>query len=229
MEIHESERFLKQIKKARQELKYNRQNFWNKNRINFRNNIKSLVSFFKPPEGWNVNIIASHFLLDRGIAMPYDKDVWSFSDVVSGTEAQGKEIVVFFNRADLEFLSAPALLPIVVHEMKHVEQVARDKEKYVLSTFNDEINRKYEEEADKEVKKFSDEFRKQNILEKVLFCYDKEGWKGARKIADYLFKEANNSFGGGYDQEMKEEEYKTLLKAEEERDIDIFIDYFIVF
>jgi hypothetical protein len=227
MELKDSEKFLKQVKKARQELKYNRANFWTKNKDNFRNNIKTLCSYFPAPAGWNLNIIASHFLLDRGEGMPYDKDVWSFSDVVSGTEAQGKEIIVFFNRADLEFLSAPALLPIVIHEMVHVVQVSEDKVDYILSTFDDEVSRKYEGLADIEVKKYSDEFRKQNVMEKVLFCYDKEGWKGARKIADYLFKEAQDSFGGGYDQDMLKEEYDALLKAEEEKDIDLFVDYFI--
>jgi hypothetical protein len=228
MEQKDTERFLRQIKKARQELKYNRANFWTKNKDNFRNNIKTLCGFFPAPQGWNLNIIASHFLLERvETGMPYDRDVWSFSDVVSGTESQGKEIVVFFNRADLEFLSAPALLPIVVHEMIHVIQAATDKEKYVMATFDDEVSKKYEKQADSEVKKYSEEFRKQNVMEKVLFCYDKEGWKGARKIADYLFKEAQNAFGGGYDQDMTKIEYEKLLEAEEEKDIDVFIDYFV--
>lgn len=227
MEPKDSDKFFKQIKKARQELKYNRSNFWTKNKDNFRNNIKTLCGYFPAPTGWNLNIIAAHFLLDRGEGMPYDRDVWSFSDVVSGTESQGKEIVVFFNRADLEFLSAPALLPIVVHEMVHVVQAATDKEKYLTSTFNDETSRKYENLADGEVKKYSGEFRKQNVMEKVLFCYDKEGWKGARKIADYLYKEAQNAFGGGYDQDMLKVEHDKLLEAEKEHDLDIFIDYFI--
>ena len=89
-------RFLRQIKKARHELKYNRENFWRKNKINFINNIKTLLSFFKFPEGWTVNIIASHFLLDKE-AMPYDKDVWSFSDIIAATKNQGFDIIIFFD------------------------------------------------------------------------------------------------------------------------------------
>ena len=227
MEVKDSERFLRQIKKARQELKYNRENFWSKNKVNFRNNLKTLISFYKFPDGWNVSTIASYFLLDKGEVMPYDHEVWSFVDVVSGTEAQGKDIVVFFNRTDLEFLSLPALIPIVVHEMAHVEQAAKEPEKYIKAVVSDEVNKKYEENAEAEVKKYNEEFRKQNVMEKILFCFDKKSWKGARKMADYLFKEAPESFGGGYDQDMKKEEYETYEKAEEEKDIDIFIDYFI--
>ena len=60
-----------------------------------------------------------------------------------------------------------------------------------------------------------------------MYCFDEEGWKGAKKIVKYLHEESENAFGGGYDQEMKKEEYEIFLKAEEEKDIDIFIDYFI--
>jgi hypothetical protein len=60
-----------------------------------------------------------------------------------------------------------------------------------------------------------------------MFCYDEEGWEGAKKMMDYLYLEAKESFGGGYDQEVKKEEYEAFKKAEDEKDIDIFIDYFI--
>jgi hypothetical protein len=219
-------RYLKQLKKARHELKYNRKEFWNKNRVNFSNNIKTLVSFFNFPEGWTVSIIASRFLLDRQ-TLPFDKDVWSFSDVVGATKAQGFDIVLFFNKTDLEFLSAPALLPIVVHEVAHIFQAAKDTKNYVTSAVDDELSRKYESDADAEARKYSDEFRKENILEKILYCFDEAGWKGAKKMVDYLFKEAKDAFGGGYDQEMTEKEYKQFLSAEDEKDIDIFIDHFI--
>lgn len=219
-------KFLKQIKKARTEIKNDRKNFWSKNAVNFRNNIKTLVSFFKFPEGWNVSIIASQFLLDKHV-MPYDKDVWSFSDVVAATKEQGYEIVIFFNKTDLEFLSAPALLPIVVHEVAHVFQVPKDPKKYVLQTLDDNLSKEYEKEADVNSAKYSEEFRRENVLEKIVFCYDEEGWKGATKMADYLFKEAADAFGGGYDQEMKKEEYEAFIKAAEERDIDVFIDHFL--
>jgi hypothetical protein len=219
-------KFLKQLKKARLEIKNDRKNFWNKNRVNFRNNIKNITSFFKFPENWNVNIIASTFLLDKH-TMPYDKDVWSFSDVVAATKEQGYEIVIFFNRTDLEFLSAPALLPIVVHESAHVFQVPRDAKNYVLQSIDDNLSREYEKEADAESAKYNEEFRRENVFEKIMFCYDEEGWKGARKMVDYLFKEAPTAFGGGYDQELKKEEYDAYVKAEEEKDIELFIDYFI--
>ena len=32
-------------------------------------------------------------------------------------------------------------------------------------------------------------------------------------MADYLYKEAKDAFGGGYDQEMKKEEYEAFMKA----------------
>lgn len=224
--IAEIEKFLKQIKKARHEIKYNRAEFWNKNRVNYKNNIKTITSFFKFPDNWNVNIIASTFLLDK-FTMPYDKEVWSFSDVVAATKDQGYEIVIFFNKTDLEFLSLPALIPIVIHEIAHVYQVPKDPKKYLLQTLDDNLSKEYEKEADAEVRKYNDEFRRENVLEKVMFCYHHEAWKGARKIMDYLYNEAKDAFGGGYDQEVTKEEYEIFKKAEEEKDIDIFIDHFI--
>lgn len=221
-------KYLKQIKKARQEIKYNRKNFVKKNKVNFLNNLKTLVSFFDFPEGWKVNVVASYFLLDKDTrSMPYDTDVWSFVDIVAATENQGYDLVVFFNRTDLEFLSAPALIPIIVHELKHVEQAAKNPKLYVEASVNDELNKDYEREAEAERKNYSDEFRKQDILEKVLYCYDKKAWKGANKMAHYLYEENENVFGGGYMKEMTKEEYELFLKAEDEKDIDIFIDYFI--
>lgn len=224
--IEEFDRFLKQIKRARQEIKSDRPDFWKKNRVNFKNNIKTLIGHYKFPEGWTVNTIASNFLLDKE-AMPYDMDVWSFSDVVSATKEQGHNIVIFFNKADLEFLSLPALLPIVVHEAEHVFQVPKDTKKYVLAGVDDEISREFEKGADAEVRKYSDEFRRENVFEKIMYCYDKRGWVGAKKMADYLYKEAEDAFGGGYDQEMNKGEYNIFMKSYEEKDIDIFIDSFI--
>jgi len=223
-----NDKYLKQIKKARHELKYNRKNFWKKNKDNFINNIKTLVSFFSYPPGWRVNIIVSYFLLDKeGTSMPYDDEVWSFVDIVGATEKQGKDLVVFFNKKDLEFLSAPALIPLLVHEMKHVYQAAENPKRYIEEGINDKIHLENEREAEAEVKKYSDEFRKENVLEKVLYCYDKKGWKGAKKMAYYLYAESADAYGGGYNQEMMKDEYEVFLKAEEEKDIDIFIDYFI--
>lgn len=218
-------KYLKQVKKARLEIKNDRKNFWNKNSVNFRNNIKNIISFFEFPKNWGVSIIASRFLLDRH-TMPYDPDVWSFSDVVQATEKQGFDIVIFFNKTDLEYLSAAALLPLVVHEVKHVYQAAEDPVKYVKQTVDDELSKKYEQDADAEIKKYSDEFRKENVLEKVMYCYDEEGWKGAKKMIEYLY-EQEETISKGYDREMTKEEYDVFEKAREEKDIDIFIDYFI--
>lgn len=224
--IDDFDRFLKQVKKARQELKSDRPDFWKKNRVNFKNNIKTLIGFYKFPEGWIVNTIASNFLMDKE-AMPYDTDVWSFSDVVSATKEQGHNIIIFFNKSDLEFLSLPALLPIVVHEAEHVFQAPKDTKKYVLATIDDNISREFERGADAEVRKYSDEFRRENVLEKIIYCFDKTGWQGAKKMADYLYKEAEDAFGGGYDQEMEKAEYNAFMEAYEEKDINVFIDYFI--
>lgn len=46
-------------------------------------------------------------------------------------------------------------------------------------------------------------------------------------MIDYLYNEAKDAFGGGYDQEVNKEEYDAFKKALEEKDIDIFIDHFI--
>jgi hypothetical protein len=221
-----SNRYLKQLKKARQELKYNRKNFWKKNQTNFLNNIKTIIGFFQFPEKWTVNAIASRFLIDKEV-MPYDPDVWSFSDVVSADDNLGYNIILFFNRTDLEFLSAPAILPLVVHEIAHVFQAAREPERYVKSAVDQELNKEYEKEAEAEEKKLSDEFRKQNVLEKILYCFDKKAWKGAKKMAQFARNDVKEAYGGGYEEDLTEEEYKIFLKAEEEKDIDIFIDYFI--
>ena len=221
-------KYLKQIKKARQEIKYNRKNFTQKNKVNFLNNLKTLISFFNFPDNWKVNVVASYFLLDKDTkSMPYDNDVWCFVDIVAATENQGYDLVVFFNRSDLEFLSAPALIPIIVHELKHVEQATKDPKQYVETSVNDKLNQEYEKEAEAERNNYSDEFRKQDILEKVLYCYDQKSWKGAKKMAHYLYEENEIAFGGGYMKEMTKEEYELFLRAEDEKDIDIFIDYFI--
>jgi len=224
--IDDFDKFLKQVKKARQEIKSDRDDFWKKNRINFKNNIKTLIGFYKFPEGWVVNTIASTFLMDKE-SMPYDTDVWSFSDVASATKEQGYNIIIFFNKADLEFLSLPALLPIVAHEAEHVFQVPKDPKIYILATVDDKINREFEKGADAEARKYSDEYRRENVLEKIVYCFDKTNWTGAKKMADYLYTEAENAFGGGYDQEMKKDEYDAFMKAYEEKDINVFIDYFI--
>ena len=221
-------KYLKQIKKSRHEIKYNRKNFVQKNRVNFLNNLKTLISFFEFPKNWKVNIVASNFLMDNDTkSMPYDNDVWCFVDVVAASKNQGYDLIVFFNRADIEFLSAPALIPIIVHELKHVEQATKNPKSYIETSYNDELNQTYEKEAEAERNNYSDEFRKQDILEKVLYCYDKKGWKGAKKMAHYLYEENENAFGGGYMKEMTKEEYELFEKAEDEKDIDIFIDYFI--
>jgi hypothetical protein len=146
---------------------------------------------------------------------------------VSATKEQGFNIVIFFNKSDLEYLSLPALLPIVVHEAEHVCQVPKDPRTYVLATVDDNISIELEKGADAEVKKYSDEYRRENLLEKIVYCFDKTNWTGAKKMADYLYKEAKDAFGGGYDQEMKKAEYDVFMEAYEEKDINIFIDYFI--
>jgi hypothetical protein len=46
-------------------------------------------------------------------------------------------------------------------------------------------------------------------------------------MADYLYNEAENAFGGGYDQEMEKAEYDAFMEAYEEKDINVFLDYFL--
>jgi hypothetical protein len=60
-----------------------------------------------------------------------------------------------------------------------------------------------------------------------MFCFDERGWEGSKKKVYYLHNVTKDSFGGGYDEAMNKQEYELFKKAEDEKDIDLFIDNFV--
>ena len=75
---------------------------------------------------------------------------------------------------------------------------------------------------------FSKEFLRQQALESILYCYDRGGWKFAKKMADFWFKERANMYGGGYVRGMSKEEYHAFLESLRKKDIKKFIDFYLV-
>lgn len=217
--------FLKEIKKYRRALKENRTNFWKKNKKNFENNIKRIIKSQKLPRSWKIYIVASNFLSDKKI-LPFDYDSWSSVNLIAATKKQGFEMMLFLNKARAEFLSIPALAPLVIHELQHAKQAAKNPKKYIAGIINDRISRVSEIDAEKAITDLPKEFREENALESVLYCYDIGGWKMAKKMADFLYKKREEIYGGGYKKGMTEEEYKIFLRAEKNKDINIFINFF---
>ena len=112
------------------------------------------------------------------------------------------------------------------HEFVHVKQAARNPKRYLRSLTNDRISKELEIEAEKSVRNISDEFRKQWVLESILYCYDLNGWSFAKKMADFLYNQMENMYGGGYDKGMTKQEYDIFLISLQSRDISKFIEYF---
>jgi hypothetical protein len=213
---------------AREDLKRNKEEFWKKNKSEFDRNIKQLTSLYKFPKPWKVHVIAADFLSKSGKElMPYDKNSWCFVDIVGATRKQGFDIVVFFSKSDLQYLSLPAMTSLVVHEMRHVYQAIKNPKKYSEQTVNDELYKKFEEEAEAEIRRYPDDLRKQAVLEKIIYSYSTKGWQGAQKEAYYLYEECQYAFGDGYKREMEKEEYDLFLEAKKKKDINLFIESFI--
>lgn len=217
--------FLKEIKGIRKGLKGDRSKFWDKNKRNFENNIKRIIKKSQLPKNWKIYVVASHFLSDKKI-WPFDWDSWSNALLNTATKRQGFQIMIFFNRARAEFLSLPALIHLVVHELNHAKQIAKSPKYYVSGATNDKIARKLEQNAEEDCKKLSDEFRKETALENILYCYDFGGWKLAQKMADFLYNEREEIYAGGYSKEMIKEEYEIFLRAKKKKDIGLFINFF---
>jgi hypothetical protein len=204
--------------------KSDRKRLWLKNMNEFKENIMVLVNYFPVPKKWLINVVASKFLFTETI-MPYNSRAWSTTDIIAASKRQGFEILMFFNAARLNFLSRPAITPIVVHEMYHIQQIARNPKLYVESMFRDDLQW-LETEADQAANAFPDICREEFMLESILYCYDQKGWKGASKMAIYLHEGITKQYGGGYLSGMTKEEYALFLEAKQKKDIKIFLKRF---
>ena len=219
------EEFLDQVYIIRKNLKKNRKRLWEENRKYFKRNVKNIIDNYSFPPNWKIYVVASNFLFDRKI-FPFDYDSWSSTNLIAATKKQGFEVMIFLNRARLEFLSIPALIPIIEHELMHVTQAIKSPKKYLKSIINDSLSKKIEIEAEKQVKNIDDEFRKQWVLESILYCYDMSGWSFAKRMANFFHKEMENMYGGGYDKGMTDKEFKIFARAMKKKDISIFTDFF---
>lgn len=219
--------FIKQIKICRNKLKSNRKEFWEENKRQLENNLKKIIRQLTIPKNWKLYIATGNFLtLSNKKIMPFDYDSWSTVNLIGATKKQGFEIMIFFNKARLEFLSLPGLIPLIIHELYHVKQAIKSPKKYLESIVNDEISRKIEQEAENEIKKLPDEFRKQEMLENILYCYDLGGFKCAKKMADFLYNKIKQRYGGGYLNSMTKQEYQFFLQAMKKKNINKFLNLF---
>ena len=125
-------KFLKEIKRYRTALQKNRKRFWDKNKKDFGKNVCRIIEESKKPKGWKIYVVASSFEPAKKI-FPFDHDAWSSTNVVAASKNQGFEVMMFFNRAGGEFLSRSALLPLVLHELWHVQQIAKSSKDYIKS------------------------------------------------------------------------------------------------
>lgn len=217
--------FLREIKKNRKLFHKNRGKFWHKNKKDFEKNILSIIKQAKKPKGWKVYVAASNFLPNKKI-MPFDYDAWSSTNIIGATKKQGFEVMIFFNRAALEFLSRAALLTLVLHELWHVWQIAKSPKESLRSLVDDDLSTKLEKDAESPVEILPEEIKREAVLEKVLYCYDVGGWKMAKKMADFMYKKRKNMYGGGYLQEMNKVEYDAFMDASKKKNIKAFINYF---
>ncbi|MFA5992580.1 MAG: hypothetical protein WC796_02665 [Candidatus Pacearchaeota archaeon] len=209
-----------------------RKKLWQENIKNNDKNIKSLVdsalSKLKLDRKWKVFVIVSNFLAKKNSKMPpFDINSFSCTYLNVCSAKQGYEIVMFFNKARMSFLSKDALQPLVLHESVHVKQAVANPEKYLMSAVDDDLSEELELEAEKESSKF-DEFRKQMVLEMVLYSYDNfNGWKGAEKMVNFLYKDILTIYGPGYLRDMTKEEYEAFQEARRKKDIGLFVRCFI--
>jgi len=219
----------KEILRIRKVLHKNRKKFWEENRKNFDANIKNILDQLKLTinidDKWKVYITSFNFISEKEIP-PFHYDSFSSTNLIAASKNQGYEIAMFINKARLGFLSFPALIPLMIHEIKHVEQAAKHPKKYLMSMIKDKISEKLEHEADKDIAKVSDEFRKEEILESILYCYDQWGWTAAQEMADFWHSKIETIYGFGYLKDMTKEEYAAFLEAKSKKDINRFIDFF---
>jgi len=212
-----------------------RKRYWETNKKECRKNTYLVFNYLKKRlkinKKWKVHLLVSKFVLEsENKIAPYNYNSFSLTNLISSSPKQGYEIVIFLNKARIGFASLPALIPIIAHEMHHVKQIDKNLKKYNESFLNDKLSNLLEKEADKAVFAIThiNEFRKQEVLESILFCYDNFGkWQGAKKMADFWFKKIENIYGGGYIKNMTSKEYKSFNDAMKKNNISLFIDCFI--
>jgi len=198
-----------------------RSKFFSQNTQNFEKNVLKIISKVKTKK-FKIYVVAGNFLGKK--LMPYDYDSFSATNLLAATKQQGYEIMLFLNKARLEFLSLPALMHILLHEIEHVKQAEKNAKEYLLSMLNDKISRKLEREADKAAN--LKEEKREYALESVLYCYELGGWKAAEKMAEFLFNH-DKLYGGGYEKELSKKEYKAFLEAKKKKDIRLFVEIYL--
>ena len=225
--------FLKENYAARRRLYKNRDKFWRENKKNCERNSLFLVSLFRKqyqiPKKWKIKIIVGNFSEGNNQEIkPFDYFSYSLTNLVVASKKQNYEFLIFLNRARIGFLSKTALIPLIAHEINHIKQGTLNPKEYLLSTIEDKLSEKLEKEAELSARKIKNwnEFRKQQVLESILYCYDIFGWKGARKMALFFYKNIKKIYGGGYFGDMTAKELKIFLESMKKRDIRIFVDYF---
>ncbi len=200
-----------------------RRKFFSENKKNFEKNIIKVLNSKKNKTGkFKIYVVAGSFLGKK--ARPYDYDSFSATNLIGATKQQGYEIMLFLNKARLEFLSIPALMPLILHELAHVKQAGKNPKEYLFSILNDKISRKLEGEAEKSIK--CKEEKREYALESVLYCYGIGGWEKAGKMAEFLFDQ-DKLYGGGYEKALSKKEYKAFLGARKGKNINTFIESFI--
>jgi hypothetical protein len=223
--------FLKEAYTERKKILGDRINFWKDNEKNCEKNCEILLNYFlkefKINKRWKVKLIVGNFV-DGKSTKPFDYFSYSVTDLTSASKKQGKEFLIFLNKARIGFLSKTALIPLIVHELKHVKQGILNPRGYLLSVIDDKLSEKLEKEADLAIRKIKnwEEFRKQQVLESVLYCYDYFGWEGAEKMALFFYKGVKTIYGDGYLGDMTQEEFEIFLEAKKKKNISIFTKLF---
>ena len=201
----------------------NRKLFFENNKKNIEINVMKIISKVKFPKSWKIYVVVSDFLNKKKV-LPFEHDSWSATSLIAATKNQGCEIMIFLNKARIGFLSYNALIPIITHEIIHVNQAIKNSREYLFSIIDDNISIKLEKEAEKEIRKIN-YFRKREVIESILYCYDNLGWKGAKKMADFFYK-IKDRYGGGYEEEMTKKEYELFLESIKKKSIKFFIEHF---
>lgn len=224
---HLKKKLLREIKEIRTNLKNQkfRYRFWRSNRRRAGKNVMRLTRWVKLKDPWKFFVILFDWQAGKRLH-PYDMTAWSITDLVAATKKQGHEVAIFLNRCRVEFLSAPAMFTLIIHELGHVKQAITKPAEYLKAVIDDGLAQKHEIEAEEDVKRLPKAFREQAALEAVLYCYDIWGWKVAAKMAKYMHMESMTAYCGGYEQEMTDEEYAAFVLARKEKNIKIFIDHF---